>query len=342
MTDFWVVRAGRGGRYTTEFEQTGRCAVGYFVEQPIDGMSRDDLTELVAAAMHEQGAPESGLVNSVGQLHRFANDIEVGDVVITPDSDTRELLWGRVTGPYVYDEEVGEQFGGFPHQLPVDWQGRRSRDDLPQRVLYSLGSSLTVFQPKGSAHLEAFIAGDLVPQGPTAGNEDAVVDDTDLDAEGTDLLADLESRAEELIARRMAFLDGYETQAIVAGVLRAMGYHTSEAPEGADGGVDVVASRDPLAVEPPIIKVQVKAQPNSKASPDLVRQLAGVLGDGDRGVFVSTGGFTRAARSDAQFSSVTLIDLPRLRELYVDYYDKLDQDTRSLLPLRRLLFPVGD
>jgi predicted Mrr-cat superfamily restriction endonuclease len=36
---------------------------------------------------------------------------------------------------------------------------------------------------------------------------------------------------------------------------------------------------------------------------------------------------------------MTLIDAERLQELLVEYYDRLDQDTKSLVPLRRLFFP---
>lgn len=77
-----------------------------------------------------------------------------------------------------------------------------------------------------------------------------------------------------------------------------MGYFTQVAPEGKDGGVDIVASRDALGVEPPIVKVQVKARPTSRSGPSEIRELAGLLGPQDeRGILVSTGGYTRDAES---------------------------------------------
>ena len=36
---------------------------------------------------------------------------------------------------------------------------------------------------------------------------------------------------------------------------------------------------------------------------------------------------------------MTLIDAERLQTLLVEYYDRLDQDAKSLVPLRRLYFP---
>jgi len=46
---------------------------------------------------------------------------------------------------------------------------------------------------------------------------------------------------------------------LVAALLRGMGYYTPfVAPKGKDGGVDVVAYRDPLGTESPRIQVQIK------------------------------------------------------------------------------------
>ena len=53
--------------------------------------------------------------------------------------------------------------------------------------------------------------------------------------------------------------NAYEFQDLVAALLRGMGYYTPfVAPKGKDGGVDVVAYRDPLGTENPRIQVQVK------------------------------------------------------------------------------------
>jgi restriction system protein len=64
---------------------------------------------------------------------------------------------------------------------------------------------------------------------------------------------------------------------------------------------------------------------------------------GDRCLYVSTGGFTKEARYEAERAetSMTLVDIVRLRQLVVDLYDRLDPESRALIPLRHLYWPAG-
>src|ERR1019366_2758001 len=68
-----------------------------------------------------------------------------------------------------------------------------------------------------------------------------------------------------------------EFQDLVAALLRGMGYYTPfVAPKGKDGGVDIVAYRDPLGAESPRIQAQIKHR-ESSATAQEVRQLIGLL-----------------------------------------------------------------
>jgi len=58
-------------------------------------------------------------------------------------------------------------------------------------------------------------------------------------------------------------------------------------------------------------------------------------------VFVALGGFTRAAEDAARRQErrkITLIDLNRLVELWVEFYAKLDDLARERLPLTPIYF----
>ena len=120
-----------------------------------------------------------------------------------------------------------------------------------------------------------------------------------------------------------------------------MKYHIAwVSPRGKDGGIDVLAWSDPLGTRPPRIKVQVKRL-GKRVDVDSLRSFMALLGDDDVGIFVSTGGFTKDAEDEARTQEkrkITLIDLERLFELWVKYYDELAESARLYLPLQPIYF----
>jgi restriction system protein len=138
-------------------------------------------------------------------------------------------------------------------------------------------------------------------------------------------------------------MNPYDFQELVADLLRAMGYHVSwVAPPGKDGGIDILAWTDPLGTRPPRIKVQVKRQKEgSTVSVEGLRSFMALLADDDVGLFVCTGGFTKDAAETARTQErrkITLIDLERLFDLWVEHYTRLTDDARRRLPLRPIHF----
>ena len=66
-----------------------------------------------------------------------------------------------------------------------------------------------------------------------------------------------------------------------------------------------------------------------------------VLGDQDVGIFVSTGGFTSEAESETRTQErrkVTLVDLEKLFDLWVQHYDKVAESDKRLLPLKPVYY----
>ena len=133
----------------------------------------------------------------------------------------------------------------------------------------------------------------------------------------------------------------YDLQKLVGALLQAMGYHVSWiSPPGKDGGIDILAWNDPLGTRPPRIKVQVKRE-KDKINVSTLRSFMALLGDSDVGLFVSTGGFTKDTEDEArtqQSRQVTLVDLKRLFELWVEHLAEIDEDARDLLPLKPIYF----
>jgi len=326
-TRVWVVRAGEGGRYADNFEEKSLIGIGFNEIGDVTGMDRDALFAYARDRVGSRGG------NIAGQIHRFANAMAIGDLVAVPDSGTRELLYGRVVGEYEHRAEP--PIAHYHHVRKVKWLGRRNRDPLPDRILFSLGSLLTVFEPSGQDRLAHFLESGDVPAEP------AIEETRSPEADGEDSAStgarEQEARNQELIGKKVAQLGWAETQDLVAGVLKALDYATEVAPPGADGGVDIRACRDPLFLHPPILKVQVKAKPTTKISPDEIRQLNGLVDrTGERGIFVATGGFTETSRREASQMGIQLWNLKRLVDLFLSSYADLDEATQELVPLRQI------
>jgi len=152
-------------------------------------------------------------------------------------------------------------------------------------------------------------------------------------------LADEQAWAE--IERFLTKMQPYDFQNLVAALLKGMGYHVAwVAPPGRDGGIDILAFSDPLGTKPPRIKVQVKRQ-QTAVSVEGLRSFLAVLADDDVGIFVNTGGFTKDAAVEARTQAtrrITLVDLKRLFELWVEHYKSLDDEARRRMPLKPIYF----
>ena len=134
----------------------------------------------------------------------------------------------------------------------------------------------------------------------------------------------------------------YEFQDLVAALLMAMGYYISEIAErGPDGGIDIIAYTDPLGTKLPRIIVQVKHRPDSMIPADQIQKLAGTLKrNTDVGIFVTSGSFSKPARKEARESRehIELIDFERLVDLWQQFYSKLPDEQKNLLPLHPIYF----
>jgi len=159
------------------------------------------------------------------------------------------------------------------------------------------------------------------------------------------ILEQAEEQARGEIEARVLELDPYEFQDFVAHLLTGMGYHVADvAKPGADGGIDIVAYRDPLGATAPRIRVSVKHRQAKMGAKD-VRELDGLLRkDGDMGLVVSSGGFSPDAVRELRASRLHIeqIDLRRLIDLWIRFYDSIPEEGRRMLPLKRVHFLAPD
>lgn len=336
----WFVRAGSGGVYAEYFLSKSVVSVGWGDAGEI---CPDDSDEDIMARFENCFPNDSDgrRRTSANQVKRFMREVEIGDLVITYDHSSRLYHLGRVTSDaQIIIRGVPGEGERREYTRGVEWEHQVSRDELSDSSRNFLGSQLTLFKPSASASAElirlASGTSDTKIDTPSSESNDQI----DLVDTEEDLLESYLDRSEQFIEDEIAKLDWEQLQELVAGILRAMGYRTRVSPRGPDRGVDVFASPDGLGLEEPRIFVEVKHRLGTIGTSD-VRSFLGGRQSGDRCLYVSTGGFTREARYEAERSSIPirLISMPDLRELLVDYYESLDSETRALVPLRRVYWP---
>lgn len=341
-----MVRSGRGGALADTFLAQGLVAIGFGgdLDDRCLGLDRAGLVQHLTDL--RPAASRSRIGSHAGQIHRFLSVMAEGDQVLTYDPSRRLYLVGRIDSAPRFDPDVVEAHNFL---RDVSWVGHLQRDALSVSTRNSLGSIATLFRINDDAAREIrdlVVPLDQTPtdrRPPAARSPDpAAVDEDGTEDDQERLLQDVIERSHGFVEDLVASLEWDQMQDLVAGILRAMGYRTRVSPPGPDRGVDIVASPDGLGLQEPRIFVEVKHRPGTAMGSQQLRSFLGGRQQGDRCLYVSTGGFTREARYEADRSNVpvTLLSLVELRELLVEHYEQLDTATRSLVPLTRLYWPL--
>ena len=191
--------------------------------------------------------------------------------------------------------------------------------------------ALTLFQVKNYAdEFRSALGGEPKAIAPVRHDESVTAVAEDIEENTRDYVLK-QSLAQEL--------KGHPFADFVAHLLNTMGYRTRVSPEGPDGGIDIVAHKDELGFEPPIVKVQVKGSEGAIGDP-AVSALYGKVGAREFGLLVSLCTFTVQAKSFAKSkSNLRLIDGEELVQLVFQHYDQFDSRYKGLIPLRRVYVP---
>jgi restriction system protein len=330
----WIVRAGENAVYVDEFLRDGLVAIGWREVGLVDaGIPDEELDERFLAAYPDD--KERSRRVGAAMVKRFAREVHPGHPIATSDRNRRVYPLGTVTGDIQWRDH------GLPRYRKVSWTHEVDRDVLSVTARNSLGAIATMFRLGPEIAQEMWSK--ARPIGTVSSTPPALSQSAS-PAEETEeiVLLDVEAKAQQFVEDRLARLDWREMQELVAGVLRAMGYRTRVAADGADRGVDIFASPDGLGLQEPRIFVEVKHRRTEQMGAPQVRAFLGGRKPGDRCLFVSTGGFSREARYEADRSTVpiTLLTLADLRDLLIEHYDQVDASTRGLVPLRQIYWPV--
>jgi len=333
----WLIRAGSHGENEQKFIQENRVYVTWDdLDVNISQLEDRDALKAQLAERYPDTKPKA-ILNWVSQIWPFAHEIQIGDLIVLPLKTQPAIQIGEVVSNYNF-----EPAGPSPyfHWRSVKWIAEAvPRVNFGKDLLYTFGAFLTICRVQrnnAEARISAMrangwkpetLAGSIVKPPPPITDE--LTGDTNLEDLAHDQIA-------QLITARFK---GHGLTRLVEAILKAQGYTTYRSPEGADGGADILAGAGPLGFGTPRLCVEVKSESSPIDRPTVDKLLGAVSKFGaQEGLFVSWSGFKSSVQKElaASFFRVRLWTQKELLEQLFAHYDRLDDDLKAELPLKRI------
>jgi len=321
----WGIHAGRTGDADTLFLKEGCIAIGW---DELGDLSLLPADRDAFRRRYVQTYPDAkpGAIATVSGIpFRFLHEMKEGDLVAYPSKQDKQIHIGRVTGGYQFASAEAHR---YRHRRAVRWLKHLPRLTFSQGALYEIGSALSLFQIRNYAdEFRAVLDGEVLAA--------SIREDTTVAA----VAKDIDDTTRDFVLKRLSQeLKGVPFEGFVAHLLECMGYHARLTRKN-EPSVDVIAHKDHLGIEPPIIKVQVKSGDGTSSHKD-VSALYGQLSTGEYGLFVTLGTFSPASRDFEQSkANLRLIDGDELVGLIFAHYEQFDSRHKGMLPLRRVYVP---
>ena len=319
----WGIHGGKTGDAESLMLNKKVMAIGWKDFGGFSGLeSREAFKEKYAEVYPSKGSRH--IATCAGQLFRFLHEVQVGDIVVFPVRRDRQVHIGEIVGEYKYQPAVDEN---YPNHRAVKWLKQLPRTSFSQGSLYEMGSAMSLFQIKSYAdEVIALLEGKE--------SETTNVDDT------VALVAeDIENQTRDFVLKQLERnLKGLPLEDFVKHLLETMGYN-ARLTRPNEPSVDVIAYKDQLGLEPPIIKVQVKSSPGKISDRD-VSALYGKVEGQEVGLMITLGDFTEPAWRFANGkANLRLINGDELVDLIFQYYDTFDNQYKSIIPLKQVYIP---
>ena len=331
----WLVRAGSRGEHEQHFLDTKKVYVTWHnLKSDLSKLAtKQDLQQVLRD--RDPNQTKGKINNNSGQLWPFVNEMKPGDWVVVPSKLRPAIHIAEITGPYVFDAKANDPYF---HYRTIKWVAKDiPRSNFDQDLLYSFGAFMTICKierNEAEQRIRAMAKTNWLATVASTLPEEVA---EQIEAAGA---IDLEQIARDQIARLIIRkFKGHGMEVLVEAVLKAQGYTTYRSPEGRDKGVDILAAPGLLGFERPRICVQVKSSDSPVDLPTL-NQLIGSMQNvhAEQGLLVSWGGFKSSVLNElpTQFFRVRLWNQDDLIRELLAIYDKLDEEIKAELPLKRI------
>jgi restriction system protein len=329
----WLVRTGKHGEYEQRFFDDNRI---YLTWHELDhDLSRIETKESLREVLTSvyPAHTKARISNHLGQIWVFARAMQKGDWLIVPSKIKPAIHVAEVQGAYEFHPKA---VAPYFHSRQIRWIAKDiPRANFDSDLLYSFGAIQTICQIERN-DAETRVRKMAKESWRSAGVSLA----SDVSADSSVEVLDLEQLSRDAIAKFIiAKFKGHGLSRLIDAVLRAQGYTTHVSPPGADKGIDILAAPGLLGFGQPRSCVQVKSGDAPVDAPTL-NQLIGTMQNvhADQGLLVSWGGFKSSLDKEVavQFFRVRLWDQKRIIDELLANYERLDEDLRAELPLKRI------
>ena len=332
----WLIRAGAHGEYEEKFITENRVYVTWDnLDVDLSQLKQKEDLTAVMNVKYPDAKPKT-IQNWVSQVFPFAYEIKKGDLVILPLKSQPAIQIGEVISDYKLDKGADSPFF---HWREVKWIGEAiPRAHFGQDLLYSFGAFMTICRIQrnnAEARLTSMRNNGWKPEsslGPIALVTGGAGDG--------DEHSNLEELARDQIGQLISSrFKGHNLTRLVEAILKAQGYITYISPEGPDGGADILAGAGPLGFGTPRLCVEVKSgdTPIDRSAVDKLLGAVTKFG-AQEGLFVSWSGFKSNVHKEmaSSFFRVRLWSQKELLEALFSNYERLDEEIRAELPLKRI------
>ncbi|MEO9863544.1 MAG: endonuclease NucS domain-containing protein [Yoonia sp.] len=158
------IMLGRKSANAADGLKEGWIAAGFLYDIDLTGKFPPTFQEFNATMrdVYLKQNPEKSKVAAglaCGMLHTICHGANLGDVVLTPDTDGN-IHFGEISGDYIYDPTYE-----LPHKRPVRWFNKAvHRNDLSDTLQNSMGSVGTVSNvTKHAEEIEAILGDQQAP-----------------------------------------------------------------------------------------------------------------------------------------------------------------------------------
>lgn len=332
----WLVRAGRTGEYEKKFLEESRIYLTW------DDLNYDlskftnksNLNQFLLK--HFPDEKKATIRNWTGQMWPFGIEMKKGDWIVLPSKMKPAIHIAEILSDYKYDSVAEEP---YHHYREIKWlETDIPRTNFDQDLLYSFGAAMTICRisrNNAEKRILEMSKNNWNVESPSL-FEKKKTDQETAEPEFQDLELSARDQIAKYIIRKFK---GHGMARLVEAILKAQGYTTFRSPEGPDKGIDIVAAPGPLGFGNPRLCVQVKTGDSPVDRPTL-DQLIGAMQNinAEQGLLVSWGGFKSSIDKEIvnQFFRVRLWNQDSLIHELMKSYEKLDEDIRAELPLKRI------